>query len=401
MLPETFLKTIAPSTAHGWRHDFNVKKLYGKQFVKQIEDNLSDAHSFLDLSTDFDPKMILSLLLIKRFLVQHLSKNRFQKLLRDNKQKTIQLIDWIDQKTQIGKSKVCEVIGLSQKTISHWKRQIRYTCHSSAFKKCLIKNPNQATKDELTTMKALLTDPNKSHWGIPSIQGFALKNKLCFLSVSSWYNYNQIFKFRKSISRFKKPIYKPLRASFVNEIWHADITVFKTLDGVRNYIYTIKDNFSRKTIIWKVTKTVSAKTRLETIQEALKIAFPENNGTVRLITDGGPENDNHALREFFVHSKIAVNHQIALKDIVQSNSMVEASYRGLKSYFLYGKQIRDSVDLKKHLEFYFRDHDFIKPHSVHRIYTPNEVYNGADPNTVYLKTLYRNCLLYTSDAADD
>ena len=102
-------------------------------------------------------------------------------------------------------------------------------------------------------------------------------------------------------------------------------------------------------------------------------------GSHRLITDGGPENDNQTIKNFIYNAQIEIKHQIALKDIVQSNSMVEATYRWLKSSFLYGKKILNAVELEKYLQFYFYDHDEIKPHSTHRIYTPNEVYNGANP----------------------
>ena len=81
----------------------------------------------------------------------------------------------------------------------------------------------------------------------------------------------------------------------------------------------------------------------------------------------------------FITQQIAITHQIALRDIVQSNSMVEASYQTLKKYNLYGKQIFDGTQLYKELENHYHEHDFIKPHYAHKIYTPDEVYNGADP----------------------
>ena len=139
------------------------------------------------------------------------------------------------------------------------------------------------------------------------------------------------------------------------------------------------DNFSRKTLVWLIADKVSAKIRLSTIEAALKFAFPEQNGSVRLVTDGGPENDNHTMKEFIINNQVDINHQIALKDIVQSNSMVEASYHVLKGTGLYGKQIHDRDELHKILEHHFNEHDDIKPHYAHKIYTPNEVYNGADP----------------------
>lgn len=379
ILPASFLKSIPRSTVHGWRHDFNPKSLIGQNFAKKIEHNLTDASAFLELTNDNSRTLILTVLKINRFFRQQLSKNGLRKLLRDHKQKTIQFIDWLDQKTNLGKTKISASIGLGRNTVAKWKRQIKFTCHTSVFAKCRIEHPNQATINELSVITELLSDPTKSHWGIPSLQGWAIKKKLCFLSVSSWYTYNRLLKIRRSISRFKKSNGDPLRATKVNEIWHADITVFKTLDGVKNYIYTIKDNFSRKTLVWKITEEVSAQTRLETIQQALLFAFPTNTGSLRLITDGGPENDNQTIKNFICHAQIEIKHQIALRDIVQSNSMVEATYRWLKSSFLYGKKILNAVELEKYLQFYFHDHDEIKPHSAHQIYTPNEVYNGANP----------------------
>ena len=388
LLPKSFLKTIPPSTAHGWKHHFNAESLCGNEFAKRIDNNLSEASSFLALSNDFDRKMIFAVLYVKRFLVKTLSKSGFQKLLRDNKEKTIRFVQWLDQKTAIGKTNILRYIGLGRKTICSWKRQLLHACHTATFGLCLKQHPNQATKDEIAVMKKLLADPSKAHWGIASIQGWAIKQGLCFLSVASWYRYNHLFGIRKSISRFKKENYKPLRASSVNEIWHADITVFKTLDGIKNYIYTVKDNFSRKTLVWKITGCVCAQTRLETILKALNFAFADGNGSVRLITDGGPENDNHTIQDFIVNAQVDIQHQIALRDIVQSNSMVEASYRCLKSHFLYGKQIHNTKELEKFIGFYFHEHDFIKPHAAHKIYTPDEVYNGADVG-ISLTPLYQ------------
>ena len=41
----------------------------------------------------------------------------------------------------------------------------------------------------------------------------------------------------------------------------------------------------------------------------------------------------------------------------------------------------------KELKFFFEDHDNLKPHYAHKIYTPNEVYAGQNPN-ISLTKLY-------------
>lgn len=53
--------------------------------------------------------------------------------------------------------------------------------------------------------------------------------------------------------------------------------------------------------------------------------------------------------------------------------------RGSGGSNLYGKQIHNRNELHKILAHHFNEHDDIKPHYAHKIYTPNEVYYGANP----------------------
>ena len=56
---------------------------------------------------------------------------------------------------------------------------------------------------------------------------------------------------------------------------------------------------------------------------------------------------------------------------------------------MYTKSIQNYDELIKELHFFFEDHDNLKPHYAHKIYTPNEVYNGKNPN-ISLTNLYAN-----------
>ncbi|MFT5823742.1 MAG: transposase InsO family protein [Crocinitomix sp.] len=381
LLPKEFLNEIASSTANDWKLKFKPENLVGHEFAKTIDSNLEDAQKIVALSSQSHRDIFISILLARKFLIQALSKKGFQRLLRVNKVKTIRFVDWVSRKTKSSKTRIVEYLGIGSQTFRNWKNQVLFPCNHSDLNLCLTRHPNQATYNEVSEIKRLLTNPSKLHWAIASIQGYAFKNKLCLLSVSSWYRYNRLLGIRKAIAKWNRSPYKPLRANLVNEIWHADITVYKTLDGIKQYIYTVLDNFSRKTLVWLIADRVSAKIRLDTIKQALNLAFPNESGSVRLITDGGPENDNLTMKEFMINNQGLINHQIALRDIEQSNSMVEASYQTLKKYNLYGKQIFDGIQLNKELESHFIEHDDIKPHYAHKIYTPNEVYHGADPKT--------------------
>ena len=382
LLPKELLEEIPTSTANYWQKNFDIHKLIGHQHADAIQLNIEDAQKIIDLSTQTDRKVFLTVVMIKNFLVALFTPKGFRKMLREHKVKTIKFVDWISENTSFSLKKISNALDIETKTISNWKNQINYPCKKSVAKLCKKRHPSQATPDEIQIIKSLLTDPKMLHWGIACIQGYAFKNGLCYLSPPTWYRYNKMLGIRKSILKWKKPAYTPLRANCVNQIWHADITVFKTLDGIRHFIYTIKDNFSRKTLVWEVADRVCANIRMKTIQKAIDFAFSHQKASVRLITDGGPENDNLTMKDFIINAQVDINHQIALKDIVQSNSMAESSYLSLKQYYLYGKLIHNRDQLIKELEFYFNDHDFKKPHSAHKIYTPDEVYNGADPSVL-------------------
>ncbi|MDR3711322.1 MAG: hypothetical protein P4L51_00780, partial [Puia sp.] len=82
-----------------------------------------------------------------------------------------------------------------------------------------------------------------------------------------------------------------IRATAPFQILHADSTVFKTLDNVKNYIYLIQDNFSRAIPGYRVEwecKAIHAFRNLQTvIREHL---IPAGISSCELITDDGSEN---------------------------------------------------------------------------------------------------------------
>lgn len=48
------------------------------------------------------------------------------------------------------------------------------------------------------------------------------------------------------------------------------ITIIKTLDGMKYYVYLLTDNFSRFILSWRIEEVVSGRIRVETIREAYK-----------------------------------------------------------------------------------------------------------------------------------
>lgn len=149
------------------------------------------------------------------------------------------------------------------------------------------------------------------------------------------------------------------------------------------------DNYSRFIHSWRIETIVSAQIRLETIKEALKNAYGEDppDQIIQLITDGGPENDNLTLEHFMQENQTSIKHDIALKDIVQSNSMMEAFYSIAKYRYLYLQPIHNTKELITQFKSLIQEYHFEKPHYALGIYTPSQTLNGADPKKSH-KSIY-------------
>jgi hypothetical protein len=111
---------------------------------------------------------------------------------------------------------------------------VKSECVESYFSLCNRIHPNQLTKPEVTTLKELLTSPKLIHWPIRSIHAHAFRENLITASLSTWYKYRKLLGVRVNNKQYSKKdrAHKPVETSKPNEKWHADITIYKTLDGV-------------------------------------------------------------------------------------------------------------------------------------------------------------------------
>ena len=152
---------------------------------------------------------------------------------------------------------------------------------------------------------------------------------------------------------------------------------FKTLDGKKHYIYLVMDNYSRYIISYAVADKVCGKIRTKTIEDAYQKAIQHNkNLNVDLIVDGGPENCNVHMNNFINRSDINMTKLIALKNITQSNSMVERANHTLKYRYLFLRDVRDRKHLIRTLQYFLKDYNTIKPHGALRTLTPFEAWIG-------------------------
>ena len=151
-----------------------------------------------------------------------------------------------------------------------------------------------------------------------------------------------------------------------------DVTIFKPLDQTKVYIYFIVDNFSRAILSWKASLQYSSANALDILKEAVQKHEIGSDST--LITDGGLE--IHGEVSKFISGKDNLRHVIAQKDIIQSNSMVEAVNKHIKYYYLFKKELKDIDELINYLSKSV-DNYTNKPHGKLNGLTPTEVVNAV------------------------
>jgi putative transposase len=176
--------------------------------------------------------------------------------------------------------------------------------------------------------------------------------------------------------RKKKKYCTGIRASQPNQVWHADITIVKTKDNIKHYVYLLMDNFSKFILSWRIEPFVSGKIRVETIKEAYN-KYLKSDREITLITDCGPENVNSSMFYSINNETDRLNPIIALKDVPYSNSVMEAQDKLFKYRYLFRQVYNNIDDLRIVFGLGVFDYNNIRPHISLKGYTPYEAFSGV------------------------
>lgn len=151
---------------------------------------------------------------------------------------------------------------------------------------------------------------------------------------------------------------------------------------MRHYIYLVVDNYSRRVLAWRVATVLNGMIRVQTLQEAWATAVALRGSALStdLIVDGGPENVNRVVDAFVAGEAVNLQRKIALKEVLFSNSMVEAANRTLKYRYLLPKHAANTATLIKAMERAGHDLNTVRPHGDLKGLTPDEVYFGMKPD---------------------
>jgi putative transposase len=146
-----------------------------------------------------------------------------------------------------------------------------------------------------------------------------------------------------------------IRTTEPHQIWHADISIVKCLNGMKYYVYILMANYSRFILNYQVAENVSAGIRLTSIRKACLEYLSDYDSDTLLLVDGGVENNNLQVEQYLKLKQRNIRKLIAGKDILFSNSMVEAQNRLIKHQYLFKHPFRNMIELKSILEWIIKD----------------------------------------------
>ena len=380
IFPESFLDKIPKTTSHYWKTK-KAQDFCGSEYEEIANCSLQELQIIADMRAKHLRKVFVSFCKFYFVVLNILGAKNFQNLLKNNRKI---ILPFIENMISVSGNKkmVLKLLRITSNQFGQWQKMQKYECRESLIWLCYKRVSRQISRKEIETMKTLLKEKKYLHWSSGSVWGKAVKDGKISMSVQSWYHYAKIlglgFK-RKKFYKKRKRI--SVRAEKPNEIWHMDVTRYKTTDHKMMYIYTVMDNFSRKILAWDVSEKLSGTIRLQSLKRAVNEQFFSNenpeNESLDLIVDGGSENNNITIHDFIKNCKVGIYKKIALKDVLFSNSLIEGNNRILKQTYLKNKDLT-SAELSDYISESIKEYNSEKPHYVHKIYTPDEIYENAD-----------------------
>jgi putative transposase len=264
-----------------------------------------------------------------------------------------------------------KVFNISRSTFEHYKNRLLYSCDDSYFNWCVKKHPNQLLSIEIITIKKYMTEELCKYWSKSSIYLKAVRDGNLLCGISTFYKYCSLLGFKNKSRRKKSDDYDPVVTSKPNELWCVDVTIFKTADGIKHYIHLLIDHYSKMILGYRVKSSSSGIAIKELLQNACLKYKPTQ---IQLLSDGGSENVNTTVSNFT--SSNDIKHLIAQKDVVFSNSMIEAINKIIKHQFLYPKEIPDGNRLSLIFKEIVPIYNTIRPHMSLQGNTPIQTFEG-------------------------
>lgn len=361
-----------PYSTRAWLRRQNVDELIERE-PKASHQILSEIRSgMLHLNTQLTDTYAVTYRLI-RSLRRTLGERGYQKLLFEMRNDLVPAVDTL--KTYSSKDTILRIFGVTRYRYAEWESSYRFTCSSSPMSLCARKHTAQLLPKEISALRKVLKDPKTAHWSIASVWAKGFRDGKLPFSRSTAYENNRKYQIRTRHLNRKKRHKEGIRAGEINEIWHADTSMIRTADGFVMWIYAIIDNHSRKILSLRVDTERKGYVMRDVLRDAILTYHPKR---CLWITDNGTENINSDVARMLQRYHDEIDHTVAKRDIIQSNSMIERVFYSLKyTQRLRGVELHDLKGAVAFMDWFVSDYNN-RPHSVHKLFSPNEVYAGTD-----------------------
>jgi putative transposase len=367
--PDLFPELDVPrSTAAGWlRGEF--KTALGIDLVSTAQAELHGENAKLKRRVLVLATVMRLLLVLVRVSGCRLTGDR----LPEGKAKAEVLAAIAAAKKALSLKSVLRIMGLSPARFHAWRR-LETACQLADRPSCPKTHPGQLTAQETGTIKEMVTSVEYRHMATSTLAVYAQRVGRVLASASTWTRLVRAHGWRRPRARVYPA--KPkvgIRAKQPNEIWHLDVTVLCLLDGTRLYLHGVVDNFSRRVLAWRLAEKLDPSTTCQVLAEAAK-NLQGGGSPVSVLTDSGVENVNDTVDEFL--SGGLLRRVLAQVEILESNSLVEVWWRGLRHQGLYLNTLDTAAAVRRLVAFYVKEFNQAMPHSALNGRTLDEVYFG-------------------------
>lgn len=206
-------------------------------------------------------------------------------------------------------------------------------------------------------MGDLVTSTEQRHMSIRALALYAQRTKQVFAHPVTW---GRLIR-ERGWRRPRRRIYpaKPkvgIRASRPNQYWHIDASIIRLVDGTRIYLHAVIDNYSRRTLGWRVEERLNPLATFSVLSDAAS----KVNGGTKVVMDSGVENVNSTVDPLFSSGQL--RRVLAQVDVTFSISLIEAWWRSLKRQWLYLHHLDSVATVRRLVRFYVQEHNEVMPH---------------------------------------
>ncbi|WP_315814237.1 hypothetical protein [Paraflavitalea speifideaquila] len=348
ILPDHLLQQIPCSTRHDWKQR-HAAVLFGYEWYLQHQPSFTVMQQVFNNSRLLKiNRALLRIIALSRFM------DRYQVRIKDKIGSANAVV--LDNIAKVAKVlSVATTLRYLQLPAGRYRRmQQTNRCSQSLFSQCRSRHPAQLLHKEVAAIKEYCSDQQWQSWPLSSVYHQMIRDRAAVCTIATFYKYVRLMALqRKRAAHRRKHHQVGIRAAGPLQILHVDVTVFRTMDNVRNYIYLVVDNYSRAILAWEVALECNARYVFRNLQKVIREHLqPAGISTCQLISDDGSENYGPVKSLVNQPGQPHIRHLIAQCDIAFSNSMSESVNKQAKYHYLYHHPIADHAALRRHMPLF-------------------------------------------------